>query len=327
MNELDVLTRFREDVPEPSPHAWLQARAAIEAARRDETSEQSRPRGNRRRIALVAAGFVFAASTATLVVALNSARSKTPVVPPRGGVATHPSPVVIRARVVDALSTRSNTILYEQSTTVVPGQPPRGGQEWDYPWNGQAGQLVHEAGSESVGGIIQGKWGLTFSVPAGASGGTSTVPLGAACNVSGQRIDVNYTNQTWQTSVQTCVALTPGLDTVAFVNPKTGQLVSNIRTLVADGFLLVVGYPTVGGQPTVELRSSTYGATTLDLWVNADTYLPMQSVSTSPTTGDNGGISTMTVQYSFLSPTQSTLDNLHVTAPHGFTQTFSSEKG
>ena len=38
MNELDVLKRFRDDVPEPSTDAWLRARAAIEAARA-ETSE------------------------------------------------------------------------------------------------------------------------------------------------------------------------------------------------------------------------------------------------------------------------------------------------
>lgn len=35
MNELDVLKRFREDVPDPSTDAWLRARAAIEAVRGD----------------------------------------------------------------------------------------------------------------------------------------------------------------------------------------------------------------------------------------------------------------------------------------------------
>ncbi len=326
MNELDVLKRFRDDVPDPSTDAWLRAGAAIEAARRN-TSEQSRPRSNRRRIGLVAAGFVVAASTVALVLALTGPGSHPHVTPARRGVSAHPSPVVIRARVVAALSANSNTILYSQSTTEVAGQPPSDGQEWDYPWNGRAGQVVREAGSASAGGTIQNKWSLTFTVPAGASDGGSTVPRGAACNVAGERIDVNFTNRTWQTSVQTCVALTPGLDTVAFVDPKTGQLVSNVKTLVANGFLQVVGYPTVDGQATVELRSNANGATTLDLWVNAETYLPVQSVSTSPTTGPNAGTSTTTVHYSFLNPTQSNLDNLDVTAPPGFTRTFSSDKG
>jgi hypothetical protein len=327
MNELDVLRRFREDVSEPSTDAWLRARAAYESAWQ-ETLEHSTPRGIRRRIVLVAAGLVVAASSVALAAALNQPASHVPFSPPRHAAGAHPSPVVLRARVVDALSAESNTILYAQSTTEVPGQPPTEGQEWDNPWNGRTGQVVHEAGSASVGGAIRNKWGLTFTVPAGASDGSSTVPLGAACNVTGQRVDVNFTNQTWQTSVQTCVALTPGLDAaVAFVDPKTGQLVSNIKTLTADGFLQVVGYPTVDGQATVELTSKASGSTRLDLWVNADSYLPMRSVSTSPTTGSNAGVSTTTVRYSFLSPTQPNLDHLAVTAPLGFTRTFSSEKG
>jgi hypothetical protein len=65
-----------------------------------------------------------------------------------------------------------------------------------------------------------------------------------------ERIDVDYTNQTWQPLEQSCVALSPGLHTVAFVDPATGQLISNIKTLVAEGLLEIVGYPTLDGQPT-----------------------------------------------------------------------------
>lgn len=155
----------------------------------------------------------------------------------------------------------------------------------------------------------------------------SNVPPGAACDVSAQRLDVDYTNRTWQTSEQSCVALTPGIDAnVAFVDPKNGHLVSNIKTLVSDGFLQVIGYPTVDGQRTIEMTAKTLGPTTLDLWVSADTYLPVQSVTTAPTgAAENTG--TTVSQYSFLSPSQSNLANLTVTVPQGFTQTSSSEKG
>jgi hypothetical protein len=63
MNELDVLNRFRDDVPEPSTDPWLRARAAIEAVRA-ETSEPPAPlapprRGfprSRRSLAVVSIG-------------------------------------------------------------------------------------------------------------------------------------------------------------------------------------------------------------------------------------------------------------------------------
>jgi hypothetical protein len=340
MNELDVLKRFRDDVPEPSTDAWLRARAAIEAARA-ETSEvptQLAPRRHysrryRRRVAVVTLGIAVTVASVAVGLALEKKDPRTLVAPSASSGRTsglRPRAAVIRARLVDALSGETDAIFYTQSSTEVPGQPTSNGEEWDYPWNGQPGQVVRQAGSDSVGGTVENTWSLTFTVPAsGASNNSaSTASLGAACNVAGQRIDVDFTNRTWQPSEQSCVALTPGLDTLGFVDPATGHLISNVKTLVADGLLQVAGYPTLDDQPTVELKTDTHGATTLDLWVNASTYLPVESVTTSPTGDPNPGKTSTTVdQYSFLSPTQPNLTNLQVTIPPGFREIVSASGG
>ena len=333
MNELDVLKRFREDVPGPSTDAWLRARAAIEAVRAEtpEPPAQQAPlrRGSprsRRRLAVLGVGIAVAATTVGVTLALAKHGPRAPVARSDSGgrITVRPEAAVIRARVVDALSGEKNTIFHTQLSLEVPGQPTRNAEEWDYPWNGQPGQIVHQAGSASLGGALLSKWSLTFTVPATSN---STAATGLACDVAGQRIAVDFSNQTWQSSRPSCVALTPGAETSEFLDPKTHQLTSNISTIVADELLRVVGYPTVDGQPTVELKADAPGAPTLDLWVNASTYLPVQLVSTGPVGDPNSVDSTTVDHFSFLGPTQSNLANLQVTVPPGFKETVSPEEG
>jgi hypothetical protein len=337
MNELDVLKRFRDDVPEPSTDAWLRARAAIDAARAETFEPPPQPAlirvggsHHRRRLAVLGLATIVVLATAGVTLALAKQGPRAPVArsDASGRTTVRPKAAVTPARLVDALSGEQDTIFYTQSSTEVPGQPTSTSEEWDYPWNGQPGQIVRQAGSDSLGRTVQGKWSLTFTDPAGGATSNSAETTGVACDVAGKRIDVDFTNQTWQSSEQSCVALTPGLDTAGFLDPTTHQLISNITTLVADGLLQVVGYPTVDGQPTVELKSDTQGAATLDLWVNATTYLPLQSMYTGPTGEPNSGKRFRTVdQYSFLSPTQANLVNLQVTVPPGFTEIVSPQKG
>ena len=73
---------------------------------------------------------------------------------------------------------------------------------------------------------------------------------------------------------------------------------------------------------------ASQAATTLALWVNAATYLPVQSVTTGPIGDPNPGKSWTTEdQYSFLSPTPPNLANLALTVPPGFKESVSSESG
>jgi len=260
MNELDVLKRFRAEVPEPSTDAWLRARAAVAAVRIEISGPASRTprrRGSRRRrrlVALASLGIAVVVVAVGVPLALDSPAPRGPVSRAISGSRTtaRPEAAVIRARVVDALSGEEHTVFHTQSSTYVPGQPARGAQEWDYPWNGRPGQTVQQGGSISLAGALVSRWSLTFTVPAESDG--TAAAGGLACNVSAQRIDVDYTDQTWQSSRQSCVAVTPGAEISAFVDPKTHQLLSNLRAIVADGLLHVVGYPSVDGQPTVELK-------------------------------------------------------------------------
>jgi hypothetical protein len=334
MNELDVLKRFRDDVPEPSTDAWLRARAAIATVSGEvadppkrEHWVPSRSRHLRRVVAVLGACLAAALVAAGALWIDRSPNAHVAPAHSKSSTVSQPGPAVIRTRVVDALSGGSETILYTRSSIEDPGQPTRTNQEWDYPWSGQPGQTVRETGSSSVGANLQSQWSLSFTVP--LNGATSTSEAGAACNVSAQRIDVDFSDQTWQSSEQSCVALTPGLDsTLAFVDPRTHQLTSDIRTLVADGLLRVTGYPTLAGEPTVELKSNRQGVSTLDLWVSANTYLPVQSVTTGPTGDPNPGqTETQVDQYSFLNPTTTNRANLQVSVPSGFKEVVSSEKG
>lgn len=335
MNELDLLERFRADVPGPSTDAWLRAQAAIAAAQEEESTEpapSSTRKRSRRQVTVAVAGIGFAVAALVAALLFSAPPARPPATRPTygPGVWASPGDGVVRARVVDALTADSDTILYTQSSTVVPGQGTLDNEEWDYPWNGQPGQVVRETGSASVDGTAQSGWSLSFTVPPTDSTGstTSSAPLGSACGVSAQRLDVSYTNRTWQSSDQSCVNLTPGLNSPgAFIDAKTGQPVSNIKALLEDGSLLqVVGLQSADGNRTFELLATTPGPTTLELWVNADTYVPVQSVTTSPA-GAPGNTGTTVTQYSFLDPNQSNLANLTLPVPPGFTQTSSSEKG
>ena len=337
MNELDVLKRFRDDVPGPSTDAWLRARAAIDAARAETSEHPPQPAPirlggshHRRRPAVLGLATVVVLATAGVTLGLATQGPRGPVA--RSGASSRttvrPTAAVTSARLVAALSGEQDTIFYTQSSTEIPGQPTSTSEEWDYPWNGEPGQIVRQAGSSSVGGTVRNEWSLTFSVP--AAGAATNPATGAACGVSGQRTDIDLTNQTWQPSEQSCVALTPGLDSnAAVLDPTTHQLISNIKTLAADGFLQVVALSHIDGQPAAEFRSDIPGASTLDLWVNGITYLPLESVSTYPTfpPGAASVLATETTQYSYLTPSPSNLANLQITVPPGFTEVVSPEKG
>lgn len=84
MSELDVLNRFRSDIPEPSSDAWQRARAAIAAARLQGADagppkrghiHVSRPRGRTLLALLGSAGGAVAASVAALLLTAGSAPS------------------------------------------------------------------------------------------------------------------------------------------------------------------------------------------------------------------------------------------------------------
>lgn len=262
MNELEVLRSFREDMPEPSTDAWLRARAAIDAARAEELQTSNPPprRGvtrSRRRVAAVGLVIAIIATTIGVIVARNNEGARTPV--------TQTNTAVIRARVVDALSVGGNMILDAQSSLESPGHTTVSGEQWNYPWNGQPGQIVRQANSYLVGASLQARSNLTFTVPAESP---STEASGLACNIGAKGVFVDFTSQTWHAYTAQCVALTPDAESAAFIDPKTHHSISDIRTIVADGLLHVVGHPVIDGQrlsssePTIRRRTRLHPGST-----------------------------------------------------------------
>jgi hypothetical protein len=81
---------------------------------------------------------------------------------------------------------------------------------------------------------------------------------------------------------------------------------------VAAGDWSEVGTGTMDGQTAIELSSNVVGSG--ELWVSADTFLPLCEVFTT-------AMSTTTDEYSYLSPTAANLAQLRPAIPAGFTQT------
>lgn len=97
------------------------------------------------------------------VMSARSSRNSSPPAtrPTQGpGVSALFGDAAVRARVADALTTDTDTVLYTQSSTQVPGQATLDNEQWDFPWSGQPGQTVHEA--------VRLRWTALFS-DAGAS--------------------------------------------------------------------------------------------------------------------------------------------------------------
>lgn len=73
-DEIELLRRFREEIPGPSTDAWLRARAAVAAARAEEpVGLQPRWRLSRRRMLPVTAGLAVTAAVAGLLAVLGLA--------------------------------------------------------------------------------------------------------------------------------------------------------------------------------------------------------------------------------------------------------------
>jgi hypothetical protein len=94
-----------------------------------------------------------------------------------------------------------------------------------------------------------------------------------------------------------------------------------IRSDIAAGGWTVVGRDTIDGQPAVELNlaGSAQPASADLLWVNAQTYLPIQASASKggPPGVDDGLVTT----YRFLDDTPDNQKNLTTPIPAGFTET------
>ncbi|WP_300614368.1 hypothetical protein [Trebonia sp.] len=354
VDEMELVGRFGDVEPLPAEaldRAEQTLRAAMAVAERPRPSTPGRSRGPRRGRLPASAAAATVLITAAALVLTSTGHSAGPAhrdaVGGRPG--RPPTSADIRAHVVDALAASANTVLLVQSATTTPGEATITSQAWYYPWDGQPG-VVRDAGSSWIDGQPASKilWDQSFTIPAGddsesscqvtvtplrsipgrsdVKATTAKVPAVTAPAVTATGVTIDFSSETWQPTVTSCFPLAPGLDAPAGLpSPSGGGPVSDIRTMISDGLLRVVGHQTLNGQQTIEFQSTTGGILTLRLWVNASTYLPVRSVTTGPTGDPNPGRTwTETEQYAFLSPTQANLARLRVSVPPGFTEASSS---
>jgi len=125
----------------------------------------------------------------------------------------------------------------------------------------------------------------------------------------GRLIDVEYVSRSWSDQPDTCIPVT---------GPADAQ---QIRSDIASGGWTVVGHGDIDGQPALELSlgGSARPASADLLWVNAQTYLPIQASANKG--GSPGADDSFVTTYRFLSDTPANQKNLTTPIPVGFTQT------
>jgi hypothetical protein len=124
----------------------------------------------------------------------------------------------------------------------------------------------------------------------------------------GRLIDVEFASRSWSDQSDTCIPVTQPADA------------EQIRSDIASGGWTVLGRDDIDGQPALELNlaGSAKPASADLLWVNAQTFLPIQA---SASKGGAPGADSLVTTYRFLSDTPDNQKNLTTPIPAGFTQT------
>jgi hypothetical protein len=227
----------------------------------------------------------------------------------------------LRGAILAAFSDTASSISYTHSVFTTGGQATRVVDVWTYPFAGSPGQSQTRREVVTVGGQPVRDVEMVYDLPApnaavpancnsqiyspkpppvrGESGGPAT---------DGRLIDVEYPFRSWSDQPDTCMPVTQPADA------------EQIRSDIASGGWTVVGHDVIDGQPAVELNlaGSAQSASADLLWLNAQTFLPIQA---SATKGGAPGADTLVTTYRFLSDTPANEKNLTTPIPAGFTRT------
>ena len=125
----------------------------------------------------------------------------------------------------------------------------------------------------------------------------------------GRLIDVEYASRSWSDQSDTCIPVTQPADA------------EQIRNDIASGGWTVLGHDNIDGQPAVELSlgGAAQPASADLLWVNAQTFLPIQASAAKG--GSSGAGDGLVTTYRFLTNTPDNRANLTTPVPAGFTRT------
>jgi hypothetical protein len=233
-----------------------------------------------------------------------------------------PTAADLRDAILTALSDTASSISYTHSVFMTGGQETRVIDVWTSPFEGSPGQLQTRREVVSAGGQPVRDVEMIYALP------SPDAPVPANCNgqiyspkpppiraqsggteaTDGRLIDVQYDSRSWSDQPDTCIPVIQLADA------------QQIRSDIASGGWTVVGHDDIDGQPAVELNlAGSAGPASADLlWVNAQTFLPIQA--SAKKAGAPRGDSFVTT-YRFLSDTPDNQQNLTTPIPAGFTQT------
>ena len=275
-DEIDLLRLFRDEMPGPSTDAWARARAAVAAARSEETPARirnaKRP-GRRRRVSLAVVTGSAAAVAALLATLLTG---------PLGGRTDHEQQIqtaAYLARVRHALASPAGGGLVGYARTVLPPGTvvvPSPGS-----WGVETGP-GGRSGRSPLAAAVLVTW--TYRNDATVTAFTATGQPLLAEEITpttdghgATTVAVNYLDRTWW---QATVTAKPGVRAPAqpscsaggFPGPQNPQSV--IRQELSCGAYTEGGRQRVDGIDTIKLT----GTRGLVLWIDPATYLPVRQV-------------------------------------------------
>ncbi len=302
----DLLTALRAARPEAAePGA-----AAPEATTPEATAMLTRilhtprdpaPHVIRRR--LLKAGIPAVAGVAAAVAVATTVTSSGP------GSSTRPTAASVRTAVIDAFERDSGDIVYSTRTIYLLKGLVTTQRAWTYPAFPVPGQQVRFRLFQFKNGVpVEDTESIYVAGKASTSLSLSTTQGPRTAEI----IDVEYATRTWSRQRSSSVLLAGSLSP------------SLIKDQIAVGRFTVVGPASVNGHQAVELTwTSSPGRLTVTtiLWVDARTYQPLRSVSTTRTPLRATPIETDTMQYQILPATPANLALLTPPIPPGFTRT------
>jgi hypothetical protein len=322
-DDLDLLEPLGAVAP-PTPEVLNRVAANLQARfLQDATSPARLGTFTRQGIRVVLP--VAAAATAVTTVlavgvggAIHSGNRDLPAVP----ATVSPTTASLRDAILTAFSATASSISYTHSVLTSGGQETRIIDVWTSPFEGSTGQTQTMREVVTDGGQSVRDTEMIYALPAP----NAVVP--ANCNgqinapkpppvrgqsegsqaTDGRLIDVEFASRSWSDQPHTCMPVTQPADA------------AQIRSDIAAGGWTVVGRDHIDGQPAVELNlaGSAKPASADLLWVNAQTFLPIQA---SASKGGAPGADSLVTTYRFLGDTPDNQKNLTTPIPAGFTQT------
>lgn len=356
MSDPEEVIRFREGVAEPSAASRATARRALEAAISRElgtvpsasgsgkvlqlptsmTAPFPPPRiasSSRRRHGVSGPCFAGTLTTAAVlavaaIITSSSTHLGTADTAPRAteaagqasGSGSLPASTD-QAAVLTAMQQAAPDVLQVQETTTVTGSGSTTEETWTSPAQPRPGQTVQSRIlTLQAGGAPLQDVGMTYTVPIGPS---SYDPLIDGVRTTGEVTDVEYSTSTWSDQRDQTIVQPPGGPVVI----GAGTAGSPQQQLeFAEGAELT--RQSIQGQPAIEFRWVLSSWTTIDLWVNQRTYLPITEIAYffvgSPSDQQRG---VTEASYSYLPPIAANLAQLKPPIPSGFVQTAAPPAG